>query len=237
MSLGPSASLAVAVLVLPLLPGPAQGASQAAAEQLVQAHVAYGFDPRLRCPGLQQAAAQDGAVAAVVLRVGPTGVPSQVSVKASSGSASFDAAVVECILKLRFLPVTREGDGVPVDSWQQIAWRWVAPPEEQCDSPGTSVRRDGARQGSVVVDEERERGGDHAPGRLAVQPGSAAVCVCIDGSGKLTREPAIASSAGDAGIDKAASEMAVAERFRPAALEGGKPVPGCRLFRVRFERY
>src|SRR5260370_30043607 len=98
----------------------AQGVPAAAGVSL--AHVALRYDPVRQCPDLRLA--EDGA-AVVVFLVGPSGVPSRASVKSSSGSEALDTAAMSCVLKLRFQPATRAGDGVAIDSWQEGAWRWA----------------------------------------------------------------------------------------------------------------
>src|SRR6202158_2790095 len=92
-------------------PGPAS---------ISRAHVAWRFDPIRQCPDLRLA--EDGA-AVVVFLVGASGVPSRAAIKSSSGSEALDTAAMNCVLKLRFQPATRAGDGVAVDSWQEIARR------------------------------------------------------------------------------------------------------------------
>ncbi len=93
-----------------------------------QAHVAWATDPTRRCPDLR--IAEDGAVAVVVFLVSSAGVPSRASIKSSSGSEALDAAALSCVMKLKFQPATRVGDGVPLDSWQAVAWRWVSRPSQ-----------------------------------------------------------------------------------------------------------
>src|ERR1700680_1680126 len=110
------------------MPGPAS---------ISLAHVAWRFDPMRLCPDLRSA--EDGA-AVVVFLVGASGVPSRAAIKSSSGSEALDTAARNCVLKLRFQPATRAGDGVAVDSWQEIAWRWATQREQHRDAQGTAVR-------------------------------------------------------------------------------------------------
>src|SRR5215472_6672957 len=92
---------------------------------LLRARPAAWTDPRSRCPDLRQADPGDSAVpvAVVVFHVGSTGVPSQATIKTSSGSPQLDSAALACVMKLKFLPATAAGEGGAMDTWQQIAWR------------------------------------------------------------------------------------------------------------------
>jgi TonB family protein len=87
------------------------------------AQTSLGFNPKTRCPDLR--IADEGTLAVVVFWVPRSGIPSQISIKSSSGSNALDSAAVSCVSKLRFAPVTRLGDGEPLDAWQQIGWRWA----------------------------------------------------------------------------------------------------------------
>src|SRR5215472_2837988 len=97
-----------------------QGKAGAPAGELPAARFPFGVDPAKRCPELRHTNAEAGAVAVVQFVVGSTGAPSRVSIRESSGSETFDAAATSCVLKLRFAPATRLGDGVTIDSWQQL---------------------------------------------------------------------------------------------------------------------
>jgi outer membrane biosynthesis protein TonB len=114
-----------------------------------QARFALGYDPAKRCPEVRTADAADAAVALVVFRVGPSGVPSEPSMKSSSGSAALDAAAQKCVLQLRFLPVTSWGEGTAVASWQQMAWRW-ANPQAHPDDPGAAAGHAAAPAAAAV---------------------------------------------------------------------------------------
>lgn len=182
----------------------ATSAAPAATEEIRDATVAMGFDGKTRCTELMQADAQDATAALVLFVVGPTGVPSRPSIKSSSGSASLDAAAVDCVLKLRFLPMVHAGDGNAISSWQEIAWKWgrlhaatpTAPPGAVATV--TSPTSESARSGA----------------------GSAEVRVCVDASGKLVQDPTVTRSSGDSALDAATLRVA-----RSAA--GAYPAPGC----------
>jgi TonB family protein len=201
-------------------PGAAQSASATAppTSGILQARAALRYDPAKRCPELQRAGADDEGVAVTVFRVGATGAPSQVSVKSSSGSESLDAAAVSCVQKLRFQPAIRDGDGVAVDSWQQMSWKSVGPPpEEHCGPSATVAKSDSSAPASGHVPNE----------------GRVGVCVCVDGTGKLTQEPTILQSSGDASFDEAALKLVSSGHYK-SAVQDGKAKPGCVRYRVKF---
>jgi TonB family protein len=202
-----------------------------AADDVRAARLGWGSDPVKRCPELRQSVAEEGAVAVVQFLVGPTGAPSRASIHSSSGSAGFDAAAMSCVLKLRFQPATRYGDGVAVESWQQFALKWQgavsAPQTARCEPAGSA-------QNSVVVAETNEGGAAdrNQPGPAMSRAG---VCVCVDEKGKVQQAPVLTSSSGNAGVDKAALELSAAAHYRPAASAGGQPAAGCFRFRVGIE--
>ena len=204
------------------MPGPAS---------VSPAHVALRFDPTRLCPDVRFAA--DGATVVVFL-VGPSGVPSRASIKSSSGSEALDTAAMNCVLKLRFQPATRAGDGVAVDSWQEAAWRWAtqreypqgaarrASPQEDQRSIGLMVAKDNA---SVSRDSPLPR------------DAKVELHVCSDVAGKLAQDPTIIRSSGDPGLDEAAVAIAKSGSgyYRPATTLGGKPVSGCAQLAIKFE--
>ncbi len=208
-----------------------------AAEALRPAGLAWGSDPAKRCPELRRSVAEEGAVAVVQFMVGPTGVPSRASIRGSSGSAGFDAAAMSCVMKLRFLPATRAGDGVAVESWQQLALKWGGPvsaaQSPRCES-GTAVSAGDAHQSSVLVadTQEGEDGKREQPGPATAKAG---VCVCVDETGKLAQPPVLTHSSGNTGFDKAALELSAAAHYRPAASASGQPTAGCFRFKVGLE--
>ncbi len=227
------AALTLACLLLAAQPraGVAQNRPSApAADDLISARLAWGADPAKRCPDLRQAAAPEGAMTVVQFRVGPTGVPSQASIRTSSGSAGFDAAAMSCVLKLHFLPATHAGDGVAVDSWQQMALKSAgpvgAPQAARCDTAPTPS--------SVIMADPKE-----LDDRTRAQPGPATqragVCVCVDETGKLAQPPVLTDSSGIPAFDKAALELSSAAHYRPAASASGQPPQGCFRFKVGLE--
>ncbi|HWZ65073.1 MAG TPA: TonB family protein [Steroidobacteraceae bacterium] len=163
------------------------------------ADIAIGFEPKKECPDLTHADAADRTAALVLLLVGPTGVPTRVSVKSSSGSQTLDAAAVSCVQRLRFLPAVHAGDGNAIDSWQEIAWKWGRSHSETATA--------GAARAVVVTSATMAVGA--APGTAAASAqGSAEARVCLDASGALAQQPAITRSSGDADLDGAALRAA-----------------------------
>jgi TonB family protein len=206
----------------------------APAGELMQARFPLGVNPAKRCPELRHTSAEEGAVAVVQFLVGPTGVPSQISMRQSSGSESFDAAVMGCVPKLRFQPATRLGDATAVESWQQLALKSTgpaaAPQTARCDQSATASSGDTLN--SVVATNPQEVDDPKHPGPMSARAG---VCVCVDENGKLTQQPVLTNSSGVAGFDKAALELSAAAHYRPAASSSGQPAPGCFRFKVGLD--
>jgi TonB family protein len=205
-----------------------ESAAAPAGGALRRAQPAWGSDPRKRCPELQNTSAEEGAVAIVQFLVGPTGVPTRASIRATSGSEGFDAAATSCVMKLHFLPATGMGDGAAIESWQQLALKWEGPPSAvqspRCDS-GATARGD-AEQSSVVV-AEAAAGGDRTREQTGPATARAGVCVCVDETGKVAQPPVLTKSSGIPGFDKAALELSAAAKYRPATAANGKPTSGC----------
>jgi len=203
------------VLAAPAWAGPPAGA------ELREASVAVGYDPRGRCPGLIQTDIQEPSAALIVLVVGPSGVPSQPSIKLSSGSEGLDAAALSCVMKLRFLPAVRAGEGSAMESWQEIAWKWGREHFAQAGTaPATATAAMGVTAGAAAP--------APAPAPAAPQPaaGGAEVRVCADESGKLTQDPVITRSSGNPGFDAAALRI---------ARSGAASLTGCAQLAIKFE--
>ena len=214
----------------------AENAASPAPNALRRAQPAWGSDPAKRCPELRQATAEEGAVAVVQFLVGPTGVPSRASMRASSGAESFDAAAMSCVMKLRFLPATGVGDGAAHESWQQLALKWEGPASAaqspRCDS-GAAGHSD-AQQSAVVVTDTAQGGvGTGEPTGPATA--RAGVCVCVDETGKLAQPPVLTKSSGIAGFDKAALELSAAAHYRPATAASGQPTASCFRLKVGLD--
>jgi TonB family protein len=212
----PSLTLACAVLGAGADISAAQ--TQPVPDNPLLAQTSLGFNPKTRCPDLR--IADEGTIAVVVFWVPRTGIPSQVSIKSSSGSSALDAAAVSCVSRLRFAPATRLGDGEPIDSWQQIAWRWAA---GQASEPVAGAPTPTAAEGR----QNDSRG----------QANSVTVHVCVDETGKLKQAPTIVHSSGNAGLDEAAVKIAAAGSayYRPGTSSNGPPVSGCAQLAIKFE--
>ena len=225
-----------------------------AGEELRTAHLSWGSDAAKRCPEVRQSSAEPGAVAVVQFLVGPTGVPSQASIRSSSGSAAFDAAAVSCVLKLHYQPSTRFGDGVAVESWQQMPLKSEAPATTAAGAAAAGAAAAGAAAAGAAAAGGAGAGGavassscaptgsslkGDAPAGAKAQPGPlqtrVGVCVCVDDGGKLTQAPVLTSSSGIAGVDKAALDLSAAARYRPATSASGQSAAGCFRFRVGIE--
>jgi TonB family protein len=228
-------TLVSAMVLAPLSPIALAQSKQSAppADDVRAAQLAWGSDPAKRCPDLRQSVAPEGAVAVVQFLVGPTGAPSRAAIRSSSGSTGFDAAATSCILKLRFLPVTRIGDAVPVESWQQLALKWQgpvsAPQTAHCEEQGA----DSAQIPLVVPESADSREGSRdRPGPAVTRAG---VCVCVDENGKIAQKPVLTNSSGNTRFDTAALELSSAAHYRPAIAASGQPTAGCFRFRVAIE--
>jgi len=219
----------------------ASAQSSPAPDSVLQAHPAWGFDPGRRCSNLR--VAEDEATATVLLfQVGRTGVPSRVSISASSRSEGLDAAAADCVLKLRFQPAKRLGDGEPIDSWQQLALRWASQErrvEVQPAVPDSSMSKTAAQsaQESAAIasagkeSRGQERDGTHPDERKV------AVRVCAGKDGQLSQEPTILHSSRNPALDEAAVKIAKSGSayYRPGTNVDGKPVSGCARVVIEFE--
>jgi TonB family protein len=138
---------------------------------------------------------------------------------------------MSCVLKLRFQPATRFGDGEAVQSWQQFALKWEgavsAPQTAHCEPVGSA-------QNSVVVAEVNEgsTADRNQPGPAVTRAG---ICVCVDETGKVLQAPVLTNSSGNPGVDKAALELSTAAHYRPATSASGQPATGCFRFKVGIE--
>jgi len=222
-------SLFLTCTALLTVPGmPAWGAPPAGAE-LREASVAVGHESRERCPGLIQTDVQEPSAALVVLVVGPSGVPSQPSIKSSSGSESLDAAAIGCVMKLRFHPAVRAGEGSAMASWQEIAWKWGRGYGAQ--SPAAAAAAVAAAAPTIATAAGPAPPGSAGPSAAS---GGAEVRVCADESGRLAGDPIITRSSGDSGLDEAALRIARsgAPYYRPS---GAAAVSGCAQLAIKFE--
>lgn len=222
----------IVLLAVHLHPAAAQGIPAPPAVSL--AHVAWKSDQLRQCPDLRIAG--DGATVVHFL-VGVSGVPSRASLKSSSGSEALDTAAMNCVLKLRFQPATRAGDGVAIESWQEVAWRWATQREQHGGAPRTVDRAAPASDTNSIAptatntNDAGVRSANSAPRKLEVE-----LHVCSDVAGKLLQEPSVIRSSGDPGIDEAAVAIAKSGSgyYRPAPALGGKSLSGCAQVAISF---
>jgi TonB family protein len=173
----------------------------------------------------------------VVFHVGSTGVPSQARIKTSSGSPELDSAALACVMKLRYLPATAAGEGGAIESWQQMAWRGVthaaAAPAASAASAapagGASVAAPAAgvaaaTLGVAAAGASAATATTHAAPAVIGSSG-AEVRSCADAQGKLTQDPVISRTSGDAAFDAAALAI--------ARSGSGHYRPGCSLLSIR----
>ena len=204
----------IGVALLALRPDVGAAQNAPGPDRVLRARTALRFDPIARCPEVRPAVEEDEVVAVVLFQVGSTGVPARASIKSPSGSEGLDAAAMDCVLKLRFQPATRIGDGVAIDSWQEMAWKRA---------------RGAAGQNSLAMTKALE--GAHP------SEGTPKVQACVDESGKLAQDPTIIDSSGDPRLDEAAVQIARsgAGYYRPATTSEGKSLSGCVQLAIKFE--
>src|ERR1700722_2663470 len=192
----------------------------------IHAQTSFGYNPKTRCPDLR--IADEGTLAVVVFWLPSTGTPSQISIKSSSGSNALDSAAIGCVARLRFAAATRLGDGEPIDSWQQIAFRWTnqGNADESRAMPSQNPPTANARQDDSSGHVESS---GHAE--------SVIVHVCVDQTGRLEKDPTIVHSSGIASVDQAAVRIAAsgAAYYRPDTSSNGPPVSGCAQLAIKFE--
>jgi TonB family protein len=194
------------------------------------AQTSLGYNPKSRCPNLR--VADEGAIAVVIFWLPRSGTPTQISLRSSSGSNALDSAALGCVAKLRFAPATRLGDGEPIDSWRQIAFRWAeTQPMSEVTVSGTS----GASE--PVTRAPAPTTSDARPNDPAGQAASVTVHVCADEAGTLEQEPTIIRSSGKMSLDQAAVKIAASGSayYRPDSSSSGPPASGCAQLTIRFE--
>ena len=186
---------------------PNSAAAAAVPAELVRAQIAVRFDPLRQCPELRVADADEENVAVVVFAVGSTGVPSQAVIRTAARADGLDAASKDCVLKLRFQPAVRWGDGAPIESWQQIAWKWAPAHARQAagGAPPATASAPGVPPAST----------------LSAQPGSVAVRVCVTAAGKVVGDPTVVRPSGDPAFDAAALQIARAGSGSYRAADSG----------------
>ena len=221
---------------------------------LLRGRPAAWTDPRSRCPDLRQADAGDSSVpvAVVVFRVGPTGTPSQASIKTSSGSPELDNAALACVMKLKFLPATAAGEGGGIESWQQMAWRGAAHAAAApaaltapaapaggasvaAPAAGVAAATAGAAVAGASAVTAPATAAAARPAPTATGSTNAEVRACADAQGKLTQDPVISHSSGNAAFDAAALAIARSGsgHYPPGSTATGQAAAGCVQLSIR----
>jgi TonB family protein len=194
----------------------------------IRAQTSFGFNSTTRCPDLR--IADEGTIAVVVFWLPSSGTPSHISIKSSSGSNALDSAAISCVSRLRFAAATRLGDGEPIDSWQQIAFRWTN--QGKADETRAMTSQNPLSGGTPA--QMSAKAGQDASGGNA---NSVTVRVCVDKTGRLEQEPTIVHSSGVASLDQAAVKIAASGSayYRPDTSSTGLPVSGCAQLAIKFE--
>jgi TonB family protein len=166
----------------------------------------------------------------VVFWLPSSGTPSHTSIKLSSGSSALDSAAISCVSRLRFAAATRLGDGEPIDSWQQIAFRWANQGKANETRAMTSQNPLSGGTPAQVAGDARQ---DDSSG----DANSVIVRVCVNKAGRLEQDPAIVHSSGMASLDQAAVKIAASGSayYRPDTSSNGPPVSGCAQLAIKFE--
>ena len=224
MRLRPFAAL-TCVIALCALPVVSAAESLPPLTSVLVAHPALRFNPLSRCPELRQVSLDEAGAALVLFLVGPTGVPSRASIKSSPSADGLDAAAASCVLKLRFQPSTRIGDGAAIESWQEIAWKWSpAPAQNNAPAPGTPAAV-AAPVADAAVGVAPEGSAVRGDGRSGA--GAAELRVCTDATGTV-QQPTLLHSSGDSAFDATAIAFA-------ASGARAKPASGCARVRINRE--
>jgi TonB family protein len=216
------ATLACVIVSIPLEVHAAQ--TQAVPANPAWAQTFLGVNPKARCPDLR--IADEGTIAVVVFWVPSAGTPSKISIKSSSGSDALDSAAISCVSKLRFAPATTLGDGNPIDSWQQIAFRWAI--------QGNAEQ---ARASEPVAGAPAQKAANARQDPSGGPANSVTVHVCVDETGTLKQDPTIVHSSGTASLDQAAVRIAASGSayYRPDTSSSGPPVSGCVQLAIKFD--
>jgi len=203
----------------------------------LRAQTSLGFNPKTRCPDLRTTDERTKAV--VVFWLPRSGIPSKIFIKSPSGSDALDSAAIGCVSRLRFAPATRLGDGDPIDSWQQIAFRWA----DQGNAGETRAMNSenpssGASQApKPIAGAPAQTAADARQDASGGQANSVTVHVCVDETGRLVQEPTIVQSSGKASLDQAAVKIAASGSayYRPDTSANGPPQSGCAQLAIKFD--
>jgi len=196
-----------------------------------------GVNPKTRCPDLR--IADEGAIAVVLFWVPRGGAPSQISIKSSSGSTALDSAAISCVSRLRFAPATTLGEGDPIDSWQQIAFRWAnqGNADETRAMTSQSPSSAASRASEPIAAAPAQMAAKPKQDESGGQTNSVTVHVCVDETGRLEQDPIIIHSSGMASLDQAAVRIAASGSayYRPDTSSNGPPVSGCAQLAIKFD--
>jgi len=165
----------------------------------------------------------------VVFWLPRSGIPSQISIKSSSGSNALDSAAISCVARLRFAPATSIGYGDPIDSWQQVALRWANQGNADETRAITSQNPLSGAPAQIAANARQETSASHAD--------SVTVHVCVDETGRLEQDPTIVHSSGIASLDQAAVRIAASGSayYRPDTSSNEPPVSGCAQLAIKFD--
>ena len=203
----------------------------------IHAQTSLGFNPNTRCPDLR--IADEGTIAVIVFWLPRNGIQSQISIKSSSGSNALDSAAISCVSKLRFASATRVGDGEPIDSWQQIAFRWAnqGNADETRAMPSQNPSSGGSRSSEPIARAPAQIAAKATAEDFGGQADSVTVRVCVDETGRLEKDPTIVHSSGMTSLDRAAVRIAASGSayYRPDTSSNGPPVSGCVQLAIKFE--
>jgi len=195
------------------------------------AQTTFGFNPKTRCPDLRMA--DEGTIAVIVFWLSTRGIASQISVKSSSGSNALDSAAISCVSRLRFAAATTLGTGDPIDSWQQVAFRWADQGHADETRATTSQNPLPVASSASVPIAGALKSQDDSGGRA----NTVTVHACVDETGRLKQDPTIVHSSGVVSLDQAAVRIAASGSayYRPDTSSNGPPVSGCAQLIIKFD--
>jgi TonB family protein len=212
-------------------------AAQTASVPYIRAQTSLGFNPKTRCPDLR--VADEGTAAVIDFWLPTSGIPSKIAVKSSSGSDALDSAAISCVSKLRFASATRVGDGELINSWQHIAFRWAnhGNADDTRASSSQNPSAGATRSSEPIAGAPAQVVGNARQENSGGDANSVTVRVCVDGTGRLEKEPTIVHSSGMTSLDQAAVRIAASGSayYRPDTSSSGPPVSGCVQLAIKFE--
>lgn len=203
----------------------------------IRAQTFLGINAKTRCPDVR--IADEGTRAVVVFWLPRSGIPSKIMIKSPSGSNALDSAAIGCVSRLLFAPATKLGDGDPIDSWQQIAFRSAnqgnadEPRAIQPQTPLSSANRASETFAGAPAQTAANARQDDSGGRTD----SVTVHVCVDETGRLEQEPTVVHSSGMSSLDQAAVRIAAAGSayYRSDTASNGPRSSGCAQLSIKFE--